>query len=156
MAPKRLLWIYSDSPIYFLTLVAHGRKRLFANPNLHAMFMAFAARSVDYGVAVGRYVLMPDHLHLFAGFAPDSIPLSDWIKSLKNTLSKCLTLQGVRAPHWQKGFFDHVLRSDESYDEKWHYVKNNPVRAGLVIDAAEWQFQGEICDLQLGDDHRRS
>jgi len=35
-------------------------------------------------------------------------------------------------PHWQDGFFDHLLRSDESYGEKWNYVLQNPVRAGLV------------------------
>jgi len=45
---------------------------------------------------------------------------------------------------WQPGFFDHVLRSDESYNEKWNYVKENPVRAGLVQIASEWPYQGEI------------
>lgn len=33
---------------------------------------------------------------------------------------------------WQREFFDHVLRSVESYGQKWDYVKENPVRAGLV------------------------
>jgi len=45
---------------------------------------------------------------------------------------------------WQPGFFDHVLRSDESYAEKWNYVKENPVRAGLVQIASEWLYQSEI------------
>ena len=63
---------------------------------------------------MGRYVLMPDHLHLFASFAPIAPPLEVWMKSLKNTLSKTLRGQGVRVPHWQTGFFDHVLRSRES------------------------------------------
>ena len=30
---------------------------------------------------------------------------------------------------WQEEFFDHVLRSSESYSQKWDYVKENPVRA---------------------------
>ena len=41
-------------------------------------------------------------------------------------------------------FFDHVLRSDESYSEKWNYVRNNPVRAGLVQNADDWPYAGEI------------
>ncbi len=45
---------------------------------------------------------------------------------------------------WQPGFFDRILRSDESYAEKWNYVRDNPVRAGLVKTADEWQYQGEI------------
>lgn len=40
-------------------------------------------------------------------------------------------------PPSQAGFFDHVLRSNESYAEKWKYVRSNPVRAGLVHTADE-------------------
>src|SRR4029077_13534604 len=45
---------------------------------------------------------------------------------------------------WQPGFFDHVLRNDESYSQKWEYVRENPVRAGLVVRADEWPYQGEL------------
>jgi putative transposase len=45
---------------------------------------------------------------------------------------------------WQPGFFDHILRSDESYAQKWKYVRENPVRSGLVETADGWQYQGEI------------
>ena len=40
--------------------------------------------------------------------------------------------------------FDHVLRNDESYAQKWEYVRENPVRAGLVAEWHEWPYQGEI------------
>jgi hypothetical protein len=40
--------------------------------------------------------------------------------------------------------FSIILRSDESYAEKWNYVRENPVRAGLVRNASEWPYQGEI------------
>ena len=36
------------------------------------------------------------------------------------------------------GFFDHVIRSEESYEQKWVYVRDNPVRAGLVRSAEDW------------------
>ena len=45
---------------------------------------------------------------------------------------------------WKEGFFDHVLRSDESYSQKWNYVRENPARAGLVNLAEDWPYQGEI------------
>jgi hypothetical protein len=47
-----------------------------------------------------------------------------------------------------KGFFDHVIRHSESYLEKWEYVRQNPVRAGLVNDPNEWSWQGEIASLE--------
>jgi len=39
---------------------------------------------------------------------------------------------------WQPGFFDHVLRNDESYGQKWEYVQENPVRARLVQWPDQW------------------
>jgi len=80
-------------------------------------------------------------------FGDSSPNLSIWIKSLKNSISKCLRETGVASPHWQKGFFDHLLRSQESYAAKWEYVRQNPVRARLVDNADDWEFQGEVCDL---------
>jgi putative transposase len=55
---------------------------------------------------------------------------------------------GIESPHWQKGFFDHLLRSEESAAEKWEYVRDNPVRAGLVVDVNDWEFAGEIFPLE--------
>jgi putative transposase len=44
----------------------------------------------------------------------------------------------------QPGFFDHILRSEESYGQKWEYVRDNPVRARLVREWEDWPHQGEI------------
>jgi putative transposase len=98
---------------------------------------------------VGRYVLMPDHFHLFAALDEERLSLSKWIKSLKGALSAHFRSVGLQPPFWQKGFFDHVLRSDESYSQKWEYVLENPVRDGLVGSASEWPFAGEIHDLNF-------
>ena len=67
--------------------------------------------------------------------------------------------RGVTPPHWQKGFFDHVLRSQESAGEKWKYVRENPVRAGLVAIPAIrdisakfllWTIAWSVCDVRAG------
>ena len=92
---------------------------------------------------------MPDHIHLFAGFDPESISISAWVKSLKNAISKVLTNATFDGPHWQKGFFDHVIRSQESYEQKWLYVRENPVRARLVEAAEDWPYAGELTDLHF-------
>jgi hypothetical protein len=60
---------------------------------------------------------------------------------IKTVISKAL---GVRGEFWQPSFFDHILRNDESYSEKWEYVCQNPVRAGLVKEPDDWQYQGEV------------
>jgi len=83
---------------------------------------------------------MPDHIHLFVRGGGSDFTLSSWIGGLKRAISVALESPKL----WQPGFFDHILRNDESYPEKWNYVRENPVRAGLVTGADEWAYQGEI------------
>jgi REP element-mobilizing transposase RayT len=94
---------------------------------------------MEFGTALGRYVIMPDHIHLFVCGSVD-FELSRWVAGLKRALSKTLCVSGQ---FWQPTFFDHVLRSEESYCEKWEYVCENPVRAGLVKESNDWPYQGE-------------
>jgi REP element-mobilizing transposase RayT len=147
--PQRLHNIFTEHPIYYITACTYNRLRILDRPDVHSSFVQFALHAADRGVWVGRYVIMPDHIHLFSGFAPQSMSLSAWMKSLKNAISKTLTNATFGGPHWQKGFFDHVVRSDESYDQKWLYVKDNPVRAGLVRSAEDWPYAGQIWNLLL-------
>ena len=147
---RRLDWVSACEPLYFITACAEGRRKILANPSVHDAFITFARGAEERGVFVGRYVLMPDHVHLFVARSEDGVLLSAWIKSLKNSLSKALRRQSIPSPHWQKDFFDHVLRSSESYDEKWQYIVHNPVRAKLVARVEDWPYQGEICPLSIG------
>ena len=78
-------------------------------------------------------------MHLFVR-GDHSFVLSTWISGLKRAVSVAVAKQRL----WQPGFFDHLLRSSESYAEKWNYVRENLVRAGLVDDAANWPYHGEI------------
>ena len=48
---------------------------------------------------------------------------------------------------FQPGCFDRLLRSDESLHEKWLYVRENPVRAGLVKYWKDWSYQIGLDDV---------
>ncbi len=111
---------------------------------MHETFLTFAHEAEHRGVAVGRYVLMPVHVHLVVSGGPDFI-LLQWARMLKRVLSKVIESY---LPHWQQGFFDHLIRHSGSYSEKWDYVRQNPVRAGLASNADEWPYQGEIMRLE--------
>jgi len=95
---------------------------------------------------------MPDRLRLFVSLDDQKIMLSAWMKTSKNTAFKALRLHGTPPPHWQKTFFDHLLRSGESYSHKWSYVRENPVRARLVSETEDWAFTGEIFALEYCPD----
>jgi len=135
------------TPVYFVTICASKRKRLFANEMVHAAFCEFSARGQrEHGIAVGRYVLMPDHIHLFLCVPPE-FNLAQWVRMLKLALGRRLIQLEHHPGFWQRGFFDHMLRSAESYAKKWAYVRENPVRAGLVAKAEDWPYQGEIVKI---------
>ena len=129
-----------DPPLYFVTFNTHRRKKFLANALVHDCFVKFAKAASNRGIAVGRYIIMPDHIHLFVGGHYEFV-LDQWIRALKRTLSKMISAPRT---HWQEGFFDHMIRHNESYSEKWEYVCQNPVRAALVQLFEDWPFQGEV------------
>jgi REP element-mobilizing transposase RayT len=144
--PPRLDRIFQcyDLPLYFVTFNTHHRKKLLTNSHSHDAFVAFARLGEPRGIAVGRYVIMPDHVHLFVRGSLDFV-LAQWMRMLKRALSKSIPING---PHWQEGFFDHLIRHSESYSEKWEYVRQNPVRAGLIAAPEQWPWQGELVRIE--------
>jgi len=129
--------------LFFVTFCTYERRKLLATDAVHVAFVAFASEANSrHNIAVGRYVIMPDHVHFFVR-RPEDLELGRWIGMLKQTLAKQIATAGT-SPSWQRGFFDHVLRNDESYGDKWNYVRKNPVRAGLVTKADDWPYSGEI------------
>ena len=86
-----------------------------------------------------------DHAGSFALLVrgDQNLVLSNWVKGLKRAVLEGFPNEQRRS-FWQPGFFDHLLRNDESYAQKWAYVRQNPVRAGLVKVAEDWPYQGEI------------
>jgi putative transposase len=149
---RRLETVFVRSPIYFVTACTSKRRKILATKVIHESFVNFGEKGPQHGAWIGAYVLMPDHLHLFVAVDDECVTLVAWMKSLKNALSTALRSQRISSPHWQKGFFDHVLRSSESYSAKWDDVRENPVRAGLVKQWQDWLFRGEIFALEYRAD----
>ena len=136
-----------DPPVWYVTFNAANRERWIACSPVHDAFNRFTFRArEEHQISVGKYVLMPDHVHLFvSGFDLD---LGGWVGLLKQMLAKAAPREGQGARRWQEGFFDHLLRSDESYRQKWEYVRDNPVRDGLADRWEDWPFQGEIVPIE--------
>jgi REP-associated tyrosine transposase len=141
--PPRLDTIFQkhERPLFFITFNTLHRNPVLASDAVHEAFVKYCRRGCEMGVVeVGRYVIMPDHMHLFVR-GDDNCDLGLWIRGLKRALAKALpTVSNL----WQPGFFDHLLRSDESYGEKWEYVRLNPVRKGLAAKSEDWHYQGAI------------
>lgn len=106
--------------------------------------------AAKYGWSVGRYVVMPEQLHFFCAATSEveSKPIETFIGKFKEWSARMIHREfNLLPPIWQAEFFDHILRSNESHAEKWLYVRDNPVRAGLVTKSEEWPYAGEIEEL---------
>ena len=149
---RRLETVWIEPPTYFVTTCARDRRPLFARPETASILIdELKGARARHGWHVGRFVIMPDHLHLFCTYdgSSSSVPLSRFVGSFKEWTAKRLMAIGVEGPIRQKQFFDHLLRPLRRYDDKWTYVRENPVRAGLVAKAQDWPFAGEIEALDL-------
>jgi REP-associated tyrosine transposase len=153
---RRLERIWVDAPIYFVTTCTRYRKPVLACDKVANILVAeWSAAHDRHGWAVGRYVIMPDHVHFFCRPELDAKPLSEFVGFWKSYTSR--KIHALRRPRstpaattfWQREFFDHVLRSAESYGAKWNYVRDNPVRAGLVVTADHWKYAGKVETLML-------
>jgi len=113
--PPRLQQIFQTyAPPLFCTI---HRQKIGNLEAAHQAFEAYVRRARDeFGVAVGRYLIMPDHMHFFVR-GGDDFKLAQWVNGLKRAISVALGATKKR-PLWQPGFFDHVLRNDESYSQK--------------------------------------
>jgi REP element-mobilizing transposase RayT len=134
--------LVNQSITQYVSMNVAERRPLLANKVVAAVILDAWAKA-DYWL-VGRYVLMPDHLHLFcapARFPPT--PLKQWVCFWRAEVSRNWPFPKQK-PIWQKQFFDRQLRTGESYHEKWDYVWRNPVRADLVARPEHWLFQGEL------------
>jgi putative transposase len=148
---RRLERVWVDQPIYFITTCTARRRPTLASVEAAAVLVEeWRSARERHGWATGRYVIMPNHVHFFGAAELDAKPLLKFMQLWKQWTSKRLARElKFAVPVWQMQFFDHVLRSSESYDQKWEYVRENPVRAGLVANTDDWPFQGQIEDLQL-------
>ncbi len=131
---RRPDWVDENDPL-FITL-CHKRRGVHHFDNAEAWQALMAG--ANHAKNVGRwwpmlFLAMPDHLHLIAKISRQS-DITRTLGELKRDISHRLPTQ------WQKGSFEHRIRSYEHYLEKRDYILMNPVRAGLILKPSEWPY----------------
>jgi REP element-mobilizing transposase RayT len=105
--PHRLDLIYINPPLYFVTFATHDRKRIPSLDVAQAGLEQYAHRGIEnFNVGLGRYVIMPDHIHLFVR-GGRGVTLSSWIGGLKRAMSVALLkeTQATRLPPQRTAFW---------------------------------------------------
>ena len=144
--PNRLCkYDYRTHGDYFVTICTKDRKKIlssivgdgFSVPKPYGIIAEemIAQIPIKYpSVAVDKYVIMPDHIHLLLLFEREtgtenpSPTLGNVIGWYKHQVTKQADLQinlnGIKL--FQRSYYDHVIRNQQDYDEIWQYIENNP------------------------------
>ena len=125
-------WV-KDGALYFITVCTQPRgvNQLCQPDNavwIHGSFL-FREQRGDWWWHL--LLLMPDHLHAIMSF-PQTPGMLHTLGQWKRFAAR------ERHIDWQRDFFDHRLRDDENLVEKAHYIRMNPVRAGLITQPEDW------------------
>ena len=138
---RRLPHYQQNFRTYFCTFVT--RERAVLPPAARDIVLRHVIESPLYYLHVA--VVMPDHVHLIAtpGWQQDVFctPLRVILGKIKGASSREVNkLLGRTGPLWQQESFDHELRRDESLAQKAEYVRQNPVRKGLVTRPEDYPW----------------
>jgi REP element-mobilizing transposase RayT len=135
--PRIPVWLQWDqSVVYFVTFCVADHAKVLDNEQTFRAFKSAVSRLRGWSVIAA--ILMPDHVHLLVAPTEDrEAKLGNLVGALKRWTRQALNARW----QWQPGSFDRLLRRDESTYEKWLYVEENPVRAGLVSQSQDWPYR---------------
>lgn len=133
---------YSQNGAYFATICTRGREPIlstivgdgFPVPKPIGEIAEEYVRRISEKypeVAVDRYVIMPDHIHILLridGTGNPSPTLGNVLGWYKYQVTKQanLLLNTPGEKLFQRSYYDHVIRNQQDYDEIWQYIENNP------------------------------
>ena len=84
-------------------------------------------------IHVDAYVIMPNHIHILLWIGKDGTPRTSSPTRQTSTVSHFVSTfkrfcnKEYGANIWQRGFYDHIIRCSEDYEEIKKYIYENPI-----------------------------
>jgi len=137
--------------VYFLTICTAERRQYFTDPKLASIVTdAMLNRRMNGEIQLFCYCIMPDHLHMLVSLDEAyQKSLQNWVSAFKRHTSRAIgNIYEVR-PLWQKNFYDHVVRKEESLVQTIEYIIHNPVRKQLVARWDDYPYTAILDPLPI-------
>ena len=93
-----------------------------------------------YTIKIYAWCIMPDHIHLLV----QGKTIIDFIRGFKGKMTPEFRKIEPQKKLWQRSFFDHALRKEESLSDVASYIWENPVRAKIIEKPNEYCYSGSI------------
>ncbi len=156
-SPRLKEYDYSSVGAYFITICTHQRKEIFGKVAFDPILGTAKSELTDLGkiaeeelknieghycnIAIDRYVIMPNHIHLILRIKERINPfptekqfdISNIIGKYKAAVTRRMNvgtalMPSAAIPLWQSSFYDHIIRGEQDYKEIAEYIENNPAR----------------------------
>jgi putative transposase len=154
--PTGLHRCYGSGYLHFITSSCYRRLPFLARPENRDLFLeVLELVRRRYRFVVVGYVVMPEHVHLLSN-EPERGNLSLVLQVVKQGFARRRLCQlrrradprqgklwdlALETQHiWQRRFYDFAVWSAEKRWEKLHYMHQNPVRRGLVLEPEQWAW----------------
>ncbi len=88
-----VLFIEGKPTVIFDTVCTKNRTKWLSDESVHSLLIDVWQQS--WAWLVGRYVIMPDHIHFFAWATESSIDYEDWVSAMTETSTTRFYLAGA-------------------------------------------------------------
>ena len=137
--------------VYFITIGTANKIPYFQDDKITKIVldeMEFRRNAKE--IRLFCFCIMPDHVHMLLSLTEDyQKSLINWVSVFKRYASKNINGSYGIKPLWQKNFYDHVVRKEESLVKIAEYIVNNPVRKGMVGTWEEYPYSKMVDPLPL-------
>jgi putative transposase len=125
--------------VYFITASTAQRLPLFRNEPMARLFVEVLFHYRDHkNYLLHEFVLMPDHFHLLIS---PTLSLERSLQLIKGGFSyRAKKELGFAGEIWEKSFYDRRVRGAEDYYNFKQYVRQNPIKEGLVTGLADYLY----------------
>lgn len=126
--------------IFFVTCHVSRAKTWLSEREFECFAEVFADRRKELGFHLTAWVFLPNHWHAIL-YPAHPLTISRVVESIKvGSTLRINRMRSERGPLWQGRYFDRVMRTVKEYRETVEYIHWNPVKAGLVSRAEDWEW----------------
>lgn len=137
--PRRGRSLLSDHRIFFVTTSTKNHSMLFDTPEILTKLRDLLIEVTDRHKAVLLgYVLMSNHVHLIVWSEKGGPGLCSLMRDFKRLAA--LRYFPGRSGIWQERFDDVAIFSEDAFRTKLAYIHNDPVKAGIVSVACDYEY----------------
>ena len=132
-----------DGAIYHVTARANRQEMIMDSIRMKALFLATVMRAKQkYRFELSNFTIMGNHFHFIIkpGKGECLSSIMQWILSVFAMAYN--KINGISGHVWGERFFSEILGTLKKLLSVFAYIDQNPVKAGLVSLAWEWDYGG--------------